>query len=73
MNLTLKTVIKYILYVVSLPLILIGSFDLFINHPEVQIAFWVPGILLVVFSVIHDDLYSHNLRMFKVRLKDKHA
>lgn len=65
MNTTLKSLIRYTLYIVSIPLIIVASFDLFVVHPEVQLAFWVPGIVLIAYSAIRDDLYSRNFRLLK--------
>jgi hypothetical protein len=62
----LKTILRYVLYIVSIPLIVLGSFDLFVNHPEVQLAFWVPGLVLIAYSLIRDDLYAR-LRLVKER------
>ncbi|WCT11789.1 hypothetical protein [Mucilaginibacter jinjuensis] len=62
----LKLILRYLLYIVSIPLIVMGSFDLFVNHPEVQLAFWVPGLVLIAYSFIRDDLYQR-LRLVKGR------
>jgi hypothetical protein len=62
----LKLILRYVLYIVSIPLIVMGSFDLFVNHPEVQLAFWVPGLVLIAYSLIRDDLYAR-LRLVKGR------
>ncbi|MCJ8211380.1 hypothetical protein MUY27_16805 [Mucilaginibacter sp. RS28] len=64
-NSLLKTMLRYVLYVVTIPVILLGSFELFINHPEVQLAFWVPGIVLIAYSVIRDDFYARNFKLLK--------
>jgi hypothetical protein len=62
----LKLMLRYVLYIVSIPLIVMGSFDLFVNHPEVQLAFWVPGLVLIAYSLIRDDLYAR-IRLVKGR------
>lgn len=61
-----KLILRYVLYIVSIPLIVMGSFSLFVNHPEVQLAFWVPGVVLIAYSLIRDDLYTR-LRLVKGR------
>lgn len=66
-NKLLKTLVRYVLYISAFPVIIGVSFELFINHPEVQLAFWVPGILLIAYSAIRDDLYQRNIRLFRGR------
>ncbi|NCD68798.1 hypothetical protein [Mucilaginibacter agri] len=62
----LKLLLRYVIYIVSIPLIILGGIDLFANHPEVQLAFWVPGLLLIAYCLIRDDLY-HRFRISKGR------
>lgn len=54
-----KLLLRYVIYIVSIPLIILGSMELFSKHPEVQLAFWVPGLLLIAYCLIRDDLYNH--------------
>ncbi|OKS88397.1 hypothetical protein [Mucilaginibacter polytrichastri] len=61
-----KLVLRYFIYIVTFPLLIIGGLELFANHPEVQLAFWVPGIMLIAYSVIRDDVFAR-LRLVKGR------
>lgn len=37
--------------------LIIASLTLFKNHPEVQLAFLLPGVFILVYSIIRDQVY----------------
>lgn len=36
---------------------------IFKNHPEVQFAFVMPGLFIVLYSLIRDDIYQRNAHL----------
>ena len=36
---------------------------IFKNHPEVQFAFVMPGLFIVAYSLIRDDIYQRNAHL----------
>jgi hypothetical protein len=50
-----QKLVKYIIYYVVVVGLIFGSIALFKAHPEVQLAFWIPGVMIIVYSVIRDD------------------
>jgi hypothetical protein len=53
----MKLLLKYLIYSLLVVCMITGSLMLFKSHPEVQFAFIIPGVFVVIYSVIHDDLY----------------
>ena len=54
----MKPILKILLYVLIIGAVVLVHTLFFIHHPpEVQLAFLTPGITLVAYSIIRDDLY----------------
>lgn len=53
-------VFKYLLYSVAIVGLVSGCLFIFKNHPEVQFAFLMPGLFILTYSVIRDDIYKRN-------------
>lgn len=54
----MKPILKLFLYVLIIGVVVLVHALFFIHHPpEVQLAFLTPGITLVAYSIIRDDLY----------------
>jgi hypothetical protein len=53
----MKLILKFVLYSVIIVSLVIGSLLFFKGHPDVQLAFLLPGIFIAVFSKIADDIY----------------
>ncbi|WP_158825511.1 hypothetical protein [Mucilaginibacter lacusdianchii] len=72
----MKPALKYFLYSVTIVLFVLGSFALIKAHPEVQFVFYIPGVLIVLYAVIYDDLFArpHHLsalRAMRAHVKEK--
>lgn len=65
----MKPLFKYIFYVLVLVLLVIGSIILYRNHPEAQLAFSIPGLFILCYSKLTDDIRikQHGLRMLRGR------
>jgi hypothetical protein len=57
----MKLLLKYILYTLLIILLVSGTVLLYRTHPEAQLVFILPGILILAFSRMSDDL---NFRAF---------
>ena len=53
----MKLLIKCLLYSLIVVLLITASTLIFKSHPEVQLAFLLPGIFIFVYSRIRDELY----------------
>lgn len=53
----MKTVMKFLVYSIIVVLLITASTLIFKNHPEVQLAFLIPGVFIFVYSKIRDDVY----------------
>lgn len=54
------TVLKYLLYSITIVGLVSGCLLVFKSHPEVQFAFLMPGLFVLTYSVIRDDIYKRN-------------
>jgi hypothetical protein len=65
----MKPILKILLYVLIVGVVVLVHALFFVHHPpEVQLAFLTPGITLVGYSIIRDDLYKKpTLRMARGR------
>jgi hypothetical protein len=48
---------KILIFVGVMTVLIIASLTLFKNHPEVQLAFLLPGVFILVYSIIRDQIY----------------
>lgn len=48
---------KILIFVAVIVVLAIASLTLFRNHPEVQLAFFLPGVFILVYSIIRDQVY----------------
>jgi hypothetical protein len=60
----MKLLLKYILYTLLIIVLVSGTVLLYRTHPEAQLVFILPGILILAFSKMSDDL---NFRAFLPR------
>jgi hypothetical protein len=65
----MKVQIKYLIYALVVVLFILGSFYLVKEHPEVQFIFYIPGVALVLFAVISDDLLTKQSEVRQLRGK----
>ncbi|WP_345102921.1 hypothetical protein [Mucilaginibacter panaciglaebae] len=65
----MKPVLRILLYVLVVSVVVLVHTLFFIHHPpEVQLAFLTPGITLLAYSIIRDDLYKRpSLRLARGR------
>ncbi|GGB23304.1 MULTISPECIES: hypothetical protein [Mucilaginibacter] len=65
----MKPLFKYIFYVLILVMLVIGSLMLYRTHPEAQLALIIPGLFILAYSKLTDDIkLKHNsLRMLRGR------
>ena len=55
----MKPILKILLYVLIVGVVVLVHALFFVHHPpEVQLAFLTPGITLIGYSIIRDDLYK---------------
>jgi len=52
----MKLLLKYILYTLLIVVLVSGTILLYRTHPEAQLAFILPGVFILVFSRMSDDL-----------------
>ena len=52
----MKLLLKYILYTLLLIVLVAGTVLLYRTHPEAQLIFIVPGLFILAFSRMSDDL-----------------
>ncbi len=52
----MKLLLKYILYTLLIVILVSGTVLLYRVHPEAQLVFIVPGIFILAFSRMGDDL-----------------
>jgi len=64
----MRLLIKYILYCLLIIVLIAGTVLLYRTHPEAQLAFILPGLFILAFSRMSDDL---NFRTFFPRWKTK--
>jgi len=64
----MKLLLKYILYTLLIVVLVSGTILLYRTHPEAQLAFIVPGLFILAFSRMSDDL---NFRTFFPRWRSK--
>ena len=53
----MKVGLKLFIYIVLVVVAAICSIFLFKNHPEVQLAFFIPGVFLLLYAKIRDELF----------------
>jgi hypothetical protein len=65
----MKPILRFFLYILIVAVVVLVHALFFIHHPpEVQLAFLTPGITLIAYSIIRDDLYKRpTLRMIRGR------
>jgi hypothetical protein len=65
----MKPILRILLYTLIVGVVVLVHALFFVHHPpEVQLAFLTPGITLVGYSIIRDDLYKKpTLRMARGR------
>jgi hypothetical protein len=52
----MRLLLKYILYTLLIVVLVSGTILLYRAHPEAQLAFIIPGLLILAFSRMSDDL-----------------
>jgi hypothetical protein len=60
----MKVILKYLVYSIVIVALTVGCLMIFKNHPEVQLAFVMPGLFIVAYSLIRDDIYQRNAHLF---------
>jgi hypothetical protein len=54
----MKPILKFLLYALVISAVVLVHTLFFIHHPpEVQLAFLTPGVTIVGYSIIRDDVY----------------
>jgi len=63
-------ILKFLVYTTIVILLCVASAMIFRNHPEVQLAFLIPGVFVLVYSKIRDEVYvSEAVRLRMARAK----
>jgi hypothetical protein len=57
----MKLLFRFFIYTLIIAGMAIGCIVFFRNHPEVQLAFLVPGMFFLVFSKIRDQIYAADI------------
>ncbi|MGN6179205.1 MAG: hypothetical protein ACTHNW_08490 [Mucilaginibacter sp.] len=57
---------KILFYVIVMVVLTVASLTLFKNHPEVELAFFIPGVFILVYSVIRDQVYVSTLTRLRI-------
>jgi len=52
----MKLLLKYILYTLLIVVLVSATILLYRTHPEAQLAFILPGVFILIFSRMSDDL-----------------
>ncbi|UEG52785.1 hypothetical protein LLH06_17710 [Mucilaginibacter daejeonensis] len=65
----MKSTSRAAIYSVVIVLFVIGTYSLVKAHPEVQFAFYVPAVMVVMYAIIRDDLFGSS----KAHLQMRHA
>jgi hypothetical protein len=52
----MKLLLKYILYTLLIIVLVAGTILIYRTHPEAQLAFILPGLFILAFSRMSDDL-----------------
>lgn len=52
----MRLLLKYILYLLLIIVLVSGTILLYRTHPEAQLAFILPGLFILAFSRMSDDL-----------------
>ena len=66
--------LKYIIYSFSVVLLAIGCITLFKKHPEVQFAFLMPGIFIISYALIRDNIFKSSkstIHLVRAGIKEK--
>jgi hypothetical protein len=53
----MRLLLKYILYTLFIIILIAGTVLIYRTHPEAQLAFIIPGIFILIFSRMSDDLH----------------
>ena len=62
---------KILIFMAIMVVLIIASLTLFKNHPEVQLAFLLPGVFILVYSIIRDQVYVSAVT--RLRMERGHA
>lgn len=57
----MKLLLKYVLYTLLIITLIAGTVLLYRVHPEAQLAFILPGLFILAFSRMSDDLNFKNI------------
>lgn len=57
----MKLLLKYVLYTLLIITLVAGTILLYRVHPEAQLAFILPGLFILAFSRMSDDLNFKNI------------
>jgi cytochrome b561 len=63
----MKPLFKYLIYVLILVMLVIGSIMLYRTHPEAQLAFTIPGLFILAYSKLTDDIKIKHPGMLRGR------
>ena len=57
---------KLLIFVGVIIVLIISSVTLFKNHPEIQLAFLLPGVFILVYSIIRDEIYVNTVTRLRM-------
>ncbi|MES2274488.1 MAG: hypothetical protein V4592_00580 [Bacteroidota bacterium] len=63
----MKVLLRYIIYSAVIVGLAIGCINVFRNHPEVQFAFLMPGLFVIMYSLVRDDIFRRHTSIHLVR------
>jgi hypothetical protein len=67
----MNLLLKILIFVGVMVVLIVASLTLFKNHPEVQLAFLLPGVFILVYSIIRDQVYVSAVT--RLRMERGHA
>ncbi len=63
----MKLLFRSVVYALVIVLFVVGSALMFKKHPDVQFAFLLPGVLIVIYSTIRDDIFTRHTTLRELR------
>jgi hypothetical protein len=63
----MKVLLRYIVYSAVIVALAIACINIFRNHPEVQFAFLMPGLFIIMYSLVRDDIFRRHSSIHLIR------
>lgn len=65
--------LKYIIYSFTVVLLAVGCVTVFKNHPEIQFVFLMPGMFIIIYALIRDEVFKNTraMQLLRNEVKEK--